>query len=280
MPEGTEVIEPIVTPPAEPVIPPVEPVKEPPEPKAPLGDEEPGGDSPEAVFARKQYREAKQAKAEAQTEREQRIRLEEQLRAAKETGEKPPRLWTPLELRAAIQAGTLNREEGFDYLADTFEQQVDRVLQEKVKAAEQLKPLERAKVEFDEYLKLSPDLLDATSDIRQKADTEVERLIGDYGQPRNVVTKRQALENVLGKLSDVKARRQMDAATRASGRPAPADAGAGGGTSGNNGKVDISKAPAHLVSFWDKTGTSEADRIKEMGYWQKNQGRERGQVRK
>jgi hypothetical protein len=44
--------------------------------------------------------------------------------------------------------------------------------------------------------------------------------------------------------------------------------------------VDLNKAPAHLVAFWDKTGTPEKDRKVEMAHWQKNQGRQAGQVRR
>lgn len=241
---------------------------------APADDDEPGGDSPEAIFARKQYREAKQARDEArrvrdelEREKETRIRYEEQLRAKAEP--EPKRVYTKAELDAAVLAGNIGQEDAEDYL---FAQRYAKLRAIERQAEAATKPLERAQSEINEYLKLEPALRDGNSEVRQKADDEVERLI-EYGYPRNAATKRQAIENVVGRIDTIRTRKETERATRGGVRPAPVDTSAGGNGSGGTGRVDLSAAPDKLQRMWNATGTSQADREDEYRHYLQRQKR-------
>lgn len=253
----------------------VEPAKEPepaPAPATPDEDREPSGDSPEAVFARKQYREAKEARRvaaererEARDEREARIRLEEQLRLAKEAPvQREEKIYSIAEVRQAVRDGRITEDQGDGYIQDTIiPHQIKQTLEAERRKQTEQQPLERALADVEAYKAEIPDLNDPRSESFRKVAVEYQRLVKERGMPNNYVTQALAVETTLGKLSDIRKRSEVDRTTRASLSPAPVDATAGGaGVSGQ--AVDLTKAPPGMRAMWERNGDSVEARKREL----------------
>ena len=224
------------------------------EPPIPEEEKEPGGDTPEAVFARKQYREAKEAKRVAgekeqafQQEREARIRLEEQLKAAKEVPAKAekPQVYTKEQVQALIDRGEASVLDGAVFLA---KQELQQELEAERRREAEAKPVERAAGELEKYKTLVPGLMTDGHENRQKVIAEMRELVG-YGLPNNVVTQAVAVKNVFGKLSDLEKRGEVDRITRQGLRPGPVDATAGGGGA-QPSSSPINKVPKDMLDYW------------------------------
>ena len=271
MPEPEPVAGTEVTPQEQPPV--VEPPKEPDVSHETVvldDDKEPGGDSPEAIFARKVWRERREARAEAKTardeaqrERDERIRAEEQLRAARETrsAEEETKVYTLAQVRQAVRDGRITEEAGDQYIQDTvIPYQIKQTLEvERRKAAEQ-QPQERAISDIETYKTEVPELKDIHSDTFKKVAIEYQRLIRERGMLNNFVTQAVAVENTLGKLSDIRKRGEVDRNTRLGLTPSPTDRGAGGAGAVASGKIDITKAPQTMVTSWDREGVDQATR--------------------
>ena len=83
-------------------------------------DREPGGTDPQAVRARKEYRQRKRYEHALVQEREARIAAEARATAladARRTPVQPERRYTSAELQQAVDAGTITGIEAADYLA-------------------------------------------------------------------------------------------------------------------------------------------------------------------
>ena len=250
---GTEVT-PQVTPPV------VEPPKEPDvsheTPPETLDETEPGGKGPLEIARRKEYerRVAAEAKASA---------LEEQLKAARETrsAEEETKVYTLAQVRQAVRDGRITEEAGDQYIQDTvIPYQIKQTLEvERRKAAEQ-QPQERAISDIETYKTEVPELKDIHSDTFKKVAIEYQRLIRERGMLNNFVTQAVAVENTLGKLSDIRKRGEVDRNTRLGLTPSPTDRGAGGAGTVASGKLDITKAPQTMVTSWDREGVDQATR--------------------
>lgn len=262
MAEGTEE----VVPPIEPELPLPETVVAPPElPAESDPDKEPGGDSPEAVFARKQYREAKTAKLEAQQSREAVIRLEEQLRLAKEAPVKPAeKIYTPDEVETAIEAGQIKRSEGMAYLARV---EATKVIRESEAQKEAAQPIVRAAAKVEEYRKLGVTWMDNPADPKYIRATQIYQQRVRDGYPNDLRSTVDAIREVEGDLDMLKQRKESAAMTRAN-NAGHAETSAGGGSSaGTTGKVDLSKATPTMKAAWDRDNVPEKSRVREMGYY-------------
>lgn len=274
MPEETEEVKekeqpvtvPEPEPPKEPEIPPAEPVSD--EDLA----KEPGGDSVDAVYARKRVRELRD---QLDRERTERIRAEERAKAVEEQAKAQATKTEILsygELLVALNAGEITAEQFKRYEKEILQPHLKReiIKEQKREQAEQA-PLERATKEVGEYIDLMPSLRDRASEKFTRVATKYDDLVG-RGYPDDIRTQSVALEIVYGNLDTLKRKAAIDAKTRERGAGAmPSDAGAGGEVSGGNKKLDISKAPADLKSVWDKTNTSQADREWEYRTWQEKQ---------
>ena len=238
---------------------------------------EPGGSGPEETRARKEYRARKRIEQQLESERLERVRLEERLKTleevSKKPAEQPQRIYTPQEVQAAIDAGQVSQIEGMTYLARV---EAQRALEaERSKAAAQ-KPFERATSEVNEYMAHLPWTKDRSSPEFIRVAAEYQSLVQDYGFADDIRTQRIALEKVAGPLDKLKQRAQVAAATRqvravaASHSEFPA-----GGTVPRKGD-DIGNAPEHIKRVWEQTGLTAAQRAKEWEYYQKSQPRKAG----
>ncbi len=229
-------------------------------------DKEPGGASPEDVRARKEYRTRKTVERELQSERIEKIRLEERLRVLEQQRQPEPvkaRVYTTDEVQAAIDGGQVTHAQAAAYFAKV---EAERILDERDKRAKAQQPFDLAAREVNEYMAVLPWTRDQTSNEFQQVASVYRSLVNDYGLPDNIVTQRLALEKVAGPYQKIKDRMASDKATReARTNDAHAEIPAGGPppSKGN----DISQAPAHMVAVWNKTGTSPANRAKEYAYW-------------
>ena len=90
-------------------------------------EREPGGDSPEQIRARKEYRLRKKKETELQTEREKTIALEARVQTLEEVAtrraEQPPvveqKRLTSAEAWQKVDLGEWTREQASDHIADT-----------------------------------------------------------------------------------------------------------------------------------------------------------------
>ena len=263
-----QVTPPVVEPPKEPDVSPGTVVLD--------DDKEPGGDSPEAVFARKVWRERREARAEAkaardeaQRERDERIRAEEQLRLAKEAPTtKETKIYSMAEVRQAVRDGRISEADGDTYIQDTIiPHQIKQTLEAEKRQQAEKQPLERAAAELEEFKTIIPQIMVEGSDERTKVLIEVRRLMDSRGWANDSRTQVQAVENVFGRLSENKKRGEVDRATRAGLRPGPVDAGAGG-AGVTTGAVDLSKAPPGMRAMWERNGDSVETRKKELKIYQ------------
>lgn len=270
-----------VTPPAEEKkpdeIPPVTPPEKP--PIVPPEDGEPGGDSPEAVFARKQYREAKQAREELGREKEARIRLEERLRLQEEQTKKKPeeqRVYTKAEIRGLVTAGQITQED-----ADRYEEEIiiphkiQQTLRGEKARESQSKPLERAAIEIGQYKQYVPELVDKSSEKFQQAAKEYARLVTEDGQPETLVTEKMALRYIFGSLDDLKNRKDLKSMTRDSTR-FHAEASANSSSRDGTNSTDISGASETQKAYWDKAKLTPEQKQKEWKIYNDLKGKKIG----
>ena len=236
---------------------------------------EPGGAGPEETRARKEYRARKRIEQQLESERIERVRLEERLKTLEEVGKKPAaqRIYTPQEVQAAIDAGQVSTIEGMTYLARV---EAQRALDaEREKAAAQ-KPFERATSEVNEYMAHLPWTKDRSSPEFIKVAAEYQSLIQNYGFADDIRTQRIALEKVAGPLDKLKQRAQVAAATRTVRAVAASHSESPAGGSVPRKGDDIGNAPEHIKRVWDSTGLTPAQRAKEGDYYQKSQPRKAG----
>ena len=234
------------------------------------GEREPGGDTPQDVYRRKLYREAKQARREAQVEREARIAAEARAQALEEKRTDPaePKRYTPQEVQTAVDSGQITAADGADYLArlratEIWDQR-ERERESKVVAE---RPLHRATSEIGEYLKVAPYLADDGDERTQGIARERTRLIRESGLPDNHVTTALAIRLALGPSDKLQKQREVSELTRrGTGTHAESPAG-GGGSGGRSAKVDLSKAPVTMVAAWDSEGVDQATRERRYGIY-------------
>lgn len=235
----------------------------------------PGGDDPQAVRARKEYAARKRAEQQADATHQENIRLSERLKVIEEERRRAPaqpaqKVYTIAELNAAVDAGNIARAEADRYVEEIIipRRTAQVVEQREANLASRL-PMVKAVEQINEYRKYLPFLNDKSSPEFQRIATQYGELVGQ-GLPNNEVTEALAVKLLHGNLETHRKKAEL-AQANATVRAMPSDAGGGGATRTTNGKVDVTKAPAHLQQYWERTGTLPADREKEMSYWAKNQ---------
>ena len=166
---------------------------------------EPGGDRFKQVWARakKAEEEVNHLRAETQREREDRIRLEERLKAleeAKTTQTQPEYTWDQLE--AGIAEGRWTRAQAQEYK----EQAIERRLEAK-RQKERQAEMSNSRVlgEIEQYKSLVPEVNQYGTESRQKVEREYAHLIRN-GAPDNYTTQLAALRAALGDPETIKSR--------------------------------------------------------------------------
>lgn len=236
-------------------------------------DREPGGADGAAVYARRKNREAKAAREAFEVEREARIRLEEQLAAAKQTREeKTQKVFTPEEVQAEIDAGRLSPALGAAYLART---ETQRVMREERALEQARKPIEAALQRISEYREVLDWTNDRTHPNFLKAQVKFRELVA-RGSPANEATELTALEFIAGDLDVAKKRYAMRETSRTAGRPAPADVGNGGGGSPQRSTDVTTKVPRELIDGWKRMGANDEQLKKYAQHHLDRQAKRRG----
>lgn len=238
---------------------------------------EPGGSGPEETRARKEYRARKRIEQQLESERIERVRLEERLKTLEEVSKapaaQPQRIFTPQEVQAAVDAGQVSAAEGMAYLARV---EAQRALEaEREKAAAQ-KPFERATTEVNEYMVHLPWTRDRSSPEFARVAAEYQSLVQNYGFADDIRTQRIALERVAGPLDKLKQRAQVASTTRQVRAATASHSESPAGGSAPRKSDDISSAPDHIKRVWDQTGLTAAQRAKEWEYYRQSQPRKAG----
>ena len=235
-------------------------------------DGEPGGSSPQEIRARKEYRARRGAEKQLESERLERVRLEERLRALEEYRPAAPvapaeREYTADEVQAGIDAGKVTVAQAAEYFAEIKAKRLQAQAVLEAKAAE---PFKKALTEVNEYMALLPWTQDYNSVQFKQVKAVYNRLITEEGEPNNIKTQRLALREVVGSLETLRQRQQVATQTRQA-RAAGAHNETPAGGSIPRKSDDISHAPADMVRVWDRTGTTPAQRAKEWAHHQKSQ---------
>ena len=221
-------------------------------------EREPGGASPSDVRARKEYRTRRKIENDLMAEREARIRLEEQLNAAKQQkkdDEKP--VYTVEQVQAEVDAGRISPVVGAAYIA---REEAKKAYREERQADEAKRPVQSAIERINEYREVLDWANDRTHPNFLKAQARF-RVLVSRGSPANEATELTALEDVAGDLDTIRRKNQMRADTRANGNPAPANAS--GGPAPITPKADINKAPESMRSYWESNKVSQKSRERE-----------------
>ena len=85
-------------------------------------NKEPGGSDPQAVRARKEYRARKAAEARLQAQSQELIRTQERARVLEEQAQRKAepekKIFTPVEIQAAVDRGEINQAEATAYIVE------------------------------------------------------------------------------------------------------------------------------------------------------------------
>lgn len=164
---------------------------------------EPGGDRFNQVWARakKAEDETRHLREEMQREREERIRLEERIRAKEEQSQQKEMSWD--ELEKGIEEGRWSRSQAQEYKEKMTEQRLaKRLSQEREKQGQDSRYL----AELDQYKAIVPDVMTYGSENRQKYERELQYMVRSLGMPDNYATQVAAARAAFGDVSTAKTR--------------------------------------------------------------------------
>ena len=231
--------------------------------EAPIVEEEDRGD--QDVYQRKSHQAVKKLEGELASEREARIRLEEQVKflsQSKPATTAPVKIFTPDEVQEAIDAGNIKATEGAAYLARI---EAQRVLAERDIASAARGPVDKAIAEINELRKFNPWLDDKGDPRRKQIENEYRRMVS-LGQPANETTELFAAEKITGTAEQARKRAEMNNLTR-SHTDVHAETSNGGGD-GDGARIDLSKATQSMQKRWDQTKTPPKARAEELRIYQ------------
>ena len=245
-------------------------------------DTEPGGNTPQEIRARKEYRLRKRLENELFDLQQERAATNARLRTLEEVTKPQPQkspVYTNAQLQAAVDAGTITTVEAMDYMAGQRAQQTaDRVVAQENERYDEANRQAIAQTQIDKYMEVAPWLSDKYDPRYKPLEAEYDRLIsptGLYRMPDATTTKALLLEKMFGNVATFAAKTKLATSSRAS-VDSHVESGAGGSgslpTPRADGKVDLSKMPKHLVEFWDKSSTSQKEREKEAALYIKLRG--------
>lgn len=238
-------------------------------------EREPGGDSPEQIRARKEYRLRKKTESALQVEREKGIALEARVQTLQEVAtkkiEQPPaaeeQRLSSAEAWAKFDAQEWTRDQVTDYIFETnYARQRGREKAEERTAREILGPIEAARKEALEYIKLDSRLADRTHPKWNEILKSVDFFRKEDPRRTDIQAERLALREVLGPIEGVKEKQRMSGA-RPSGDHHTETRGGGGGNPPVKGRDSFSDIPAHVKEMWDKLHTPEKDQVIEAKFY-------------
>lgn len=228
---------------------------------------EPGGSSPQEIRARKEYRARRGLEKQLESERIERVRVEERLRALEEYRPAAPaapaeREYTAEEVQTAIDAGQFTVAQAAEYFAEV---KAKRLQAQAVQVAAAAEPFKRAVTEVNEYIAHLPWTKDQTSPEFKQVKAEYQSLVRDFGYADDIRTQLVAIKQVAGPLEKIKQRMQVATQTRqARAATAHSETPAGGNVPRKTD--DIANAPESMKRVWDRTNTTPAQRAKEWAY--------------
>jgi hypothetical protein len=241
-------------------------------------DREPGGDDPQAVRARKEYRARKRLETQYAEEERRRLIAETELRTLREAQRQQaqqqqqqdkPQKFTPQQVQAALDAGKISFAEASDYLAKLrAEETAEKYLKQERERNDSETRTARANASIDAYIKAAPWLTDKSDPRRTQLEDEHRKLTDPYGiyrLPEGPTVDLMVLERVLGPVDKLKGRADVSRFSREHS-PTHSESGARGAGTGSGdagGKGLLDKMPKHFHDFWERTGTSQAEREKE-----------------
>lgn len=186
---------------------------------------EPEGDRFKQVWAR-----AKDAETKLQAEREERIRLEERLKAQTEAKEKEATKQAPLSwetLEAAIAEGRLTRAAAMDYWTQQTKQSIERDTVEKFE--KKLQQTQRDTVllaDINRYQQALPSVMQTGSEERLKYEREYAYLTQTLGYAPGYATQLAAVKMAFGDITEVERANRLKS-TQGRGEPSMETHGTG-----------------------------------------------------
>lgn len=249
-----------------------------------LEEKEPGGDSPQEIRARKEYRLRKKIEAEAQEEREKRIALEARVQTLQEVAERkppvtqvaPPARLTSAEAWRKVDEGAWTREAASEYIADSrYLANRGQEKEEERAVREILGPVEEAKKEAFEYVALDPRLKNGTHPKFKDILRQVAFYQKEDPKRTLIQAERLAMRQVLGDLSDFRESLKVNNARPSGDHHTETRGGGGFGSGQGKGNDKFADIPVFMKDLWEKTNTSPKDREIEAKYFRENQNRRR-----
>ena len=250
-----------------------------------LEEREPGGDSPEQIRARKEYRLRKKIEAEAQVEREKVIALEARVQTLQEVAERKPPVtqvaqptrFTSAEAWQKVDAGEWTRENASEYIADNrYLANRNQEQQEEKQIKEILGPIEEAKKQVVEYTKLLPSLATETHPKWKQILASIDFYKGEDPRRTQVQAARLALREVLGSIEAVRENIRVSGARPSGDHHMETRGGnAGFGDRQPNKDDKYADIPQYTKTLWERTRTSEKDRETEAKFFRENRNKRR-----
>jgi len=183
---------------------------------------------------------------QAQREREERIRLEERLRAQEAAAPaaqepEPPKTYTRQELRAAVNAGTIDEDAMEEVWAKQQRDLIKRETSELIERRDAARATEtRVETDYQKYLEAYPDVKRVGSDDRTRLEREYDYYVS-LGDPPGKTTELKAMRSVFGPPERVREK------TRDARSTTPTTSGGTGGGAAGDRPVDIfNRIPTHL----------------------------------
>jgi hypothetical protein len=227
-------------------------------------EREPGGNDGESVYQRRLFRENKQLKEkEAQLQAEI-VRRDERLRLMEEQKKTPPSSDPPLTIERVEQAlrdGTVDPVLANRWIA---REEIRLTLQAERERERAQATTTKVQAEVAEYYEYIPELREPNSKEFRAAEVEYNRLVSEGHDGADPRTQHLAVRLAHGPLTKFRKQREADSLTR--NTLAPHTEMPGGGGRERPQAPNINSVSPEQKAHWDRIGTSQEDRIKEMKY--------------
>lgn len=240
---------------------------------------EPGGDSPEQIRARKEYRRAKRATQRADDLEKSLLQAQAELKATKEAMSQKPESpnaapkYTEEEIREMMSDGRVDAPTGRAYIeelrARKEKQAEDKIINRVREEFKREQSVQTAAQQLEAYQKAIPALADQTSDEFETVKNEYLELI-QLGQPENEMTQLLAVKAAFGSLDRLKKKgREEVAEFDRNHRETPMETH--GGSRPSDGMPKAKKAlkgiPDYMIQHWKESGYSEDEMVELAKYY-------------
>lgn len=158
-----------------------------------------------------------------------------------------PKVFAKADLKAAVAAGQITQDQSDEIWEQQLVAQVTEKAEAKALDAVSAKTAkDRIDADLDKYKRLAPEIMDASSDERQKIVAEYKELTAT-GMPKNLATELAAIRAVMGPLDKLET-------ARSARRRVEHDEQSGGGGEGrrsNSGKTLVDQLDARKKGFYE-----------------------------